>query len=154
MKIFDSPTILFVILIFTILIYIVKISNNDDLIKNHSKDKITDKANLKNARNVFSKTKTSKIALALAIITLLLCLICDFTSIEANIINYISTDIYEEVAFDRLLYLAPIFIYLCRNIVIEVKAGEFLLKYYKTEEEKLEINTNALKSILYKKPKK
>ncbi len=46
--------ILIIVLIFLILLYIVRISNNQDIIKQNSKDKITDTDNIKIARKLFS----------------------------------------------------------------------------------------------------
>lgn len=130
--------ILIIVLIFLILLYIVRISNNQDIIKQNSKDKITDTANIKNARKHFSSKKTFKYLLLLAILLIIFFLISDFTSIEAQIIDFFAYDFYEEQDFNKLLYLVPIYIIIVRNIILEVKMGEFLFKYYKVDEPELD----------------
>lgn len=130
--------ILIIVLIFLILLYIVRISNNQDIIKQNSKDKITDTANIKNARKHFSNKKTFKYLLLLAILLIIFFLISDFTSIEAQIIDFFAYDFYEEQDFNKLLYLVPIYIIIVRNIILEVKMGEFLFKYYKVDEPELD----------------
>lgn len=130
--------ILIIVLIFLILLYIVRISNNQDIIKQNSKDKITDTANIKNARKHFSNKKTFKYLLLLAILLIIFFLISDFTSIEAQIIDFFAYDFYEEQEFNKLLYLVPIYIIIVRNIILEVKMGEFLFKYYKVDEPELD----------------
>lgn len=130
--------ILIIVLIFLILLYIVRISNNQDIIKQNSKDKITDTANIKNARKHFSSKKTFKYLLLLAILLIIFFLISDFTSIEAQIIDFFAYDFYEEQDFNKLLYLIPIYIIIVRNIILEVKMGEFLFKYYKVDEPELD----------------
>ncbi len=143
--------VLTIILIFLILLYAVRIMNNEDLVKNNSKDNLTDKANIKNARKHFAKKKEYKYMLIASIITLIIVLICDFTSLEATIIDYFSYDFYAEKEMNKTLYLLPIYIFVIRQIIIEVKIGEFLLKYYKVDEPVLE--ENILKGILYKQKK-
>ncbi len=130
--------ILIIVLIFLILLYIVRISNNQDIIKQNSKDKISDTANIKNARKHFSSKKTFKYLLLLAILLIIFFLISDFTSIEAQIIDFFAYDFYEEQDFNKLLYLVPIYIIIVRNIILEVKMGEFLFKYYKVDEPELD----------------
>ena len=143
-------TLLIIIVIILILLCIVRISNNNDLIKENSKDKKNDLENVKNARKYFSNKKTFKCLLIASIISIIIIIICDFTSIDAAIIDYFSTDIYQEKELNKVLYLVPIYIFVIREIIIEVKIGDFLFKYYKVEEPVLE--ENLLKTILYKKP--
>lgn len=144
-------TVLIIILIFLILLYIVRISNNKDIIKENSKDIITDKANIKNARKYYSKKKLFKFLLYISILILIVILLCDFTDIEYQIIDFFSTDFSTEQDINKQLYLLPIYILVIRGIILEVKVGDFLFKYFKVEEPILE--ENPLKSILYKKPK-
>lgn len=143
-----SIVIPIIVLILLILVEYVKQSNNDDLIKENGKTQ-EQIANINNAKKVFRKTKTSLIVLAIAILSLMICLVCDFTSIDAAIIDYLSTDFYTEEAFDRTLYFLPIYIFIAREIIIQVKIGEFLLKFFNVEEPVLE--ENLLKTLLYKK---
>lgn len=141
--------ILTIVLVFLVLLYLVRISNNQDLIKENSKDKITDTANIKNARKYFSNKKTFKILLALTIISLIIIIICDFTSIEAKVIDYFAYNYYKEEKLDRTLYFLPLYLIVIRQIILEVKIGDFLFKYYKVDEPVLE--ENLLKMLLYKK---
>ena len=151
MKIFESPLIVFIVLILLVLILITRILNNQDLIKNNSKDKLTDTANLKNAYKYFRKQKTFNLLFIVSLLSLIILIISDFTSIDANIIDYFAYDIYKEQELNRLLYLIPIYGFVTRQIILEVKIGDFLLKYYKVDEPVLE--ENLIKTILYKKPK-
>lgn len=148
--------ILIIVLIFLILLYIVRISNNKDIIKQNSKDQITDKANIKNARKHFANKKTFKYLLLLTILLTIVFLISDFTSIEAEVIDYFALDFYQEQEFNRILYLIPIYIVVVRNIILEVKMGEFLFKYYKVDEPVLDesllkIMSEQLPKVVIKK---
>lgn len=149
MKIFESQIIIYIILVILILILMARISNNDDLIKNNSKDRRKDLANMRNARKFYSTKKTFKGLLLVAIIILAISLIWDFTSLEVGFIDYFATDIYKEEPFNRSYYLIPIYILVIRQIIIEVKVGDFLFKYLKVDEPVLE--QNLLKTLLYKK---
>ena len=148
--------ILIIVLIFLILLYIVRISNNNDIIKQNSKDQITDKANIKNARKHFANKKTFKYLLLLTILLTIVFLISDFTSIEAEVIDYFALDFYQEQEFNRIFYLIPIYIIVVRNIILEVKMGEFLFKYYKVDEPVLDesllkIMSEQLPKVVIKK---
>jgi Ca2+/H+ antiporter len=148
--------ILIIVLIFLILLYIVRISNNKDIIKENSKDQITDNANIKNARKHFANKKTFKYLLLLTILLTIVFLISDFTSIEAEVIDYFALDFYQEQEFNRILYLIPIYIIVVRNIILEVKMGEFLFKYYKVDEPVLDesllkIMSEQLPKVVIKK---
>ena len=83
-------------------------------------------------------------------------LISDFTSIEAEVIDYFALDFYQEQEFNRILYLIPIYIIVVRNIILEVKMGEFLFKYYKVDEPVLDesllkIMSEQLPKVVIKK---
>ena len=80
---------------------------------------------------------------------LIVLLLSQYTDIDKYIIDYLSTEFYQEKALDTTLYYIPIYIIIMRFIVIEVKVGDYLYKYFKVEEPHLE--ENPLKSILYKK---
>ena len=131
------------------LICLVKIVNNNDIIKEKQKS-TEDKANIKNARKVYSNSKTAQILLILVGVTILIIILCQFTKIDTIIINYFSSDFYEEDFFKMNYYYLPAFLLVIRQIIIEVKVSEFLYKYFNVTEE--EINTKDLiKGILYKK---
>lgn len=144
--------LLLIILILLILVYMVRVSNNDDIIKNNLKYE-TDKTNIKNAKKHFSKSKLSLILTFASIILLIVFIIMDFTSIDAQIINYFSTDFYKEKEFERMYYFLPFYIIVGNAIYTQVRIGDFLLKYFKTQEEELEIKINKEKimGLLYKK---
>lgn len=140
-----------VILIFLILICFVKISNNQEIIKNncHTEE---DKANVKNAKKVFGKARYSIIMLILSFILLIAIIICQFTKIDTMIINYFSADFYVDDFFNVNYYYIPAFLIVCRKIIVEVKISEFLHKYFKIVEEEIS-SKEVIHSILYKKKK-
>ena len=88
-----------IILIFLILLCIVKVSNNNDLIKANVKTP-EDNANVKNAKKVFRKAKYFIFMLVLSIIILISVMLCQFTTIDTFIIDYFSTDFYKEDFFN------------------------------------------------------
>ena len=136
------------ILVLLIIIFIVKYLTNKETIDINCKDE-NDLANIKYARKYYTKTKTSFVALIISLIMLIVLLLSQYTDIDKYIIDYLSTDFYQEKALDTTLYYIPIYIIIMRFIVIEVKVGDYLYKYFKVEEPHLE--ENPLKSILYKK---
>ncbi len=140
--------ILIIVSIILILLYIVRISNNQDLIKENCKTEIMT-ANIKHAKNHFYKTKLSTSLLIFTIVFTIIVLICDFTSLEAIIIDYFAYDFYTEEETSKVLYFIPIFTFCIRGIINEVNLGDFLLKYFNVKEPELE--ENLLKSLLYKK---
>lgn len=144
--------LLLIILILLILVYMVRVSNNEDIIKNNLKYE-TDKTNIKNAKKHFSKSKASLILTFASIIVLIVFIIMDFTSIDAQIIDYFSTDFYKEQEFERMYYFLPLYVIVGNAIYIQVRTGDFLLKYFKTQEEEFEIKINKEKimGLLYKK---
>ena len=142
---------LIIVLIFIILLYLVKVSNNKEVIKKNCKTDY-DKANIKNAKKVYSKSKLSIILLVLSLVSLIVLILCQFTNIDAIIIDYFMTDFYEEKAFNYNLYLIPAYIIICRETLIQVNLADYLFKYFKVEEEQIE-GKELIKSILYKKKK-
>lgn len=145
----EGDTLLIAVLIFIILLYLVKVSNNKEVIKKNCKDDY-DKANIKNAKKVYSHSKLSIILLVLFFTSLIVLLLCQFTSLEAVIIDYFMTDFYEEKALDYNLYLIPAYIIVCRGILIQVNLADYLFKYFKVEEEQI-AGKELIKNILYKK---
>lgn len=142
--------IMFIILALLIILCAIRMINNDDLIVNNCKSE-TDLANINNAKKVFRKAKTYNYLLLAIYASIVILLICAFTDIDYHVINFISLDIVtpEDVEFNINYCFLPIYIYIVREILIQVKIGEFLLKYFKTDEPVLE--ENILKSLLYKK---
>ena len=67
--------------------------------------------------------------------------------------DYFSADFVTEQEFDRLLYFIPLYLIVANLIYTQVNIGDFILKYFKTKEEELEINIDKEKllSLLYKK---
>lgn len=150
---FNLVIIAFIILALLIITCALRICNNEDLIVKNCKSE-TDLANIKNAKKVFRKMKTYKYLLILFYLSIIILLICAFTDFDTKIIDFISTEfVYEEdMVFNNNYFFIPVYILVIRELLIQVKIGEFLLKYFNTEEEQpQEIN---LKALLYKKPKK
>lgn len=140
---------LIIVLALLIGVYWIKNNNNEDIIKENCKSK-EDLANINNAKKVYSKTKISTTLLILTFTSLIIILLANFTDIDRAIIDYFSNEFYyEEEGFNYYLYLLPIYIYISRIILNEVKLGEFLLKYFKVDEPVLE--ENIIKTLLYKK---
>lgn len=144
--------LLLIILILLVLIYIVRISNNNDIIKNNAKT-VEQMQVIKAEKKKQHFTKVSKALTLISIVLLIIFLLMDFTSIDYFILDYVSADFVTEPEFDRLLYFAPAFIMISNLIYTQVNIGDFLLKFFKTQEEELEIKLNkeAIMGLLYKK---
>lgn len=142
--------IYFIILIVLVLLILVRDSNNNDIIRENCKSQ-ADLDNIINAKKTFGKTKLSTILLITSIIILIILLICNFTKLDDLLIDYFSFELYEQKEFNYNLYFIPVYIFIVRQILIEVKTSEFLLKLYQVTEPKLE--ENPLKSLLFKKKK-
>lgn len=144
---------LFVILFFLVVLVAIRISNNNDLINTHSQNE-QDLANIANAKKVFRRSKTSNYILLGTILLLAILLLCNFTDLDYKIIDYVAIDIVEEPEFNNYFYFVPVYLLVIREIFIQVKIGEFLLKFFKVEEQELNIKEEVLeplKSTLYKK---
>ena len=144
--------LLIIILILLILIYIVRISNNNDIIRKNIKTE-EDKKIIKEEKKKLHFTKVSKILTLASLLCLIVFIISDFTSIDYYIMDYLTTEFITEQEFNRILYLIPGYIVIANLIYVQVNIGDFLLNYFKTQEEELEININKEKimSLLYKK---
>lgn len=144
--------LLIIILILLVLVYIVRISNNNDLIKNNVKTE-KDKQLIKQEKKKQHFTKISIALTIISILSLICFLLADFTSIDYFIMDYFATDFITEQEFDRLLYFVPAYIMISNLIYTQVNIGDFILKHFKTKEEELEININKEKllGLLYKK---
>lgn len=144
--------VLLLILILLILIYIVRISNNNDIIKNNAKT--VEQMQVINAeKKKQHKTKVSKTLFAISAISLVVFLLMDFTSIDYFVLDYVSADFVTEPEFDILLYFIPAYVLISNLIYTQVNIGDFLLKFFKTQEEELEIKINkeTIMGLLYKK---
>lgn len=144
--------LLLIIFILLVLIYIVRISNNNDIIKNNAKT-VEQMQVIKTEKKKQHLTKVSKALTLISIVLLIVFLLMDFTSVDYFILDYVSADFVTEPEFDRLLYFAPAFIMISNLIYTQVNIGDFLLKFFKTQEEELEIKLNkeAIMGLLYKK---
>lgn len=141
--------VLILILIFLVLMLFAKISTNKDTVKQACKTE-QDKANVKNARKVYSTAKEAYVLLAASIISLIAVILMRTTNIIYIVKDYVSADFVEKnQSISVYCYLIPIYILVCRQIVIEVKISEFLYKFFNVEEQVLE--ENPLKNLLYKK---
>ncbi|MBE6146060.1 MAG: hypothetical protein E7171_05500 [Firmicutes bacterium] len=144
--------LLLLILILLVLIYIVRISNNNDIIKNNAKT--VEQMQVINAEKKKQHfTKVSKALFAISAISLIAFLLMDLTSIDYFLLDYFSAEFVTEPEFDRLLYFIPVYCLICNLIYTQVNIGDFLLKFFKTQEEELEIKINkeAIMGLLYKK---
>lgn len=137
-----------VVLLCLIGLYIFKLNGNAEIIKENCKTD-SDAVNVKNGQKVFYKTKISIILLIAGLLTLALCLICNFTDLGNKVIDYFSYDFYEAQEFNINYYFIPVYIFVIREIIVQVKIGDFLYKYFNVKEPELE--ENLLKTILYKK---
>jgi len=142
--------VLILILILLIGICYIKYIGNKELIKNNCKNE-EDQNNAKNARKVYSSTKTSNVILILSGLSLIIVLLLNFTNIDYAIRDFLSTEFVEKREFSYYSYLIPIYILVCRQIVIEVNLGEFLYKFFNVEEP--EMDNTIIKNILSKKNK-
>ncbi len=142
--------VLLLVFIALCFIYYLKIMSNKDIVKQGCKTE-QDKANVKNARKTYSTTKTAYFLLALAILSLIVVLLMQFTNIEYIIKDFISTEIIEETkSFSYKLYFIPLYIFISRQIIIEVNIGDFLYKFFNIEEPQLE--ESPVKMLLEKTP--
>lgn len=144
--------VLLLILILLILIYIVRISNNNDIIKNNAKT-VEQMEIINQEKKKQHKTKVSKTLFAISAISLVVFLLMDFTSIDYFVLDYVSADFVTEPEFDILLYFIPAYVLISNLIYTQVNIGDFLLKFFKTQEEELEIKINkeTIMGLLYKK---
>lgn len=144
--------LLIIIFILLVLVYIVRKSNNEDLIKNNAKYQ----EELQDIQAARKKEYKGKIFIYLtigSIVLLIAFILCDFTSLDYIIQDYMSADFITEQEFERLFYFIPAYIMIANLIYAEVNIGDFILRYFKTKEEELEININKEKllGLLYKK---
>lgn len=131
-----------------VVLYIVKLNANAEVIRDNCKTD-SDAVNVKNGQKVFSKTRVANILLILCILSLVVCLLFNFTNIGHMVIEYFSYDFYKPKDFNYYFYLVPVYIFIIREIIVQVQIGDFLYKYFNVKEPELE--ENLLKSILYKK---
>lgn len=140
------------ILLCLIVLYIIKLNSNADVIKENCTTD-SDAVNIKNGQKVFYKSRESVILLVAFFLTLGICLIFNFTNIGYAIIDYFSIDFYDPGKFNYAYYLIPVYILIIREIIVQVKIGDFLYKYFKVQEPELENGAikSMVKGILYKK---
>ena len=137
--------ILVIVLILLFGVCYIKYIGNKELIKNNCKTEI-DKENAKNARKVYSSTKTTKALLILSFVSLVIVFLLKFTDIDYIIRDFISADLIEKRNISYLTFLIPFYILISRQIIIEVNLGDFLYKFFNVEEPQLE--EGAIKSLL------
>ncbi len=140
--------ILVLVLVLLVGVCYIKYMGNKELIKNNCKTEV-DKDNAKNARKVYSSTKTSKALLILSFVSLIIVFLLKFTDIDYIIRDFVSTELIERRSISYLAFLIPFYILVSRQIIIEVNLGDFLYKFFNVEEPQLE--EGAIKSLLFKK---
>lgn len=144
--------LLLIILILLVLVYIVRVSNNNDIIKANAKT-VEQMQVINGEKKKQHLTKVSKLLFAISILSLIVFLLMDFTSLDYFFADYFSAEFVNEQEFDRLLYFVPAYVMITNLIYTQVNIGDFLLKFFKTQEEELDIkiNKDALMGLLYKK---
>lgn len=144
--------ILLIVLILLVLVYIVRISNNNDIINKNMKT-VEDKEYIQKIKKEQHLTKVSIVLTIASVLLLIAFIIADFTSIDYLIMDYFATDFITEDEFNKLLYFTPAMLMLVNLIYTQVNIGDILLKYFKTQEEELELTEakEKLMSLLYKK---
>ena len=144
--------LLLLIFILLVLIYIVRISNNNDIINKNMKT-VEDKEYIQKIKKEQHLTKVSIVLTIASVLLLIAFIIADFTSIDYLIMDYFATDFITEDEFNKLLYFTPAMLMLVNLIYTQVNIGDILLKYFKTQEEELELTEakEKLMSLLYKK---
>ena len=144
--------ILLIVLILLVLVYIVRISNNNDIINKNMKT-VEDKEYIQKIKKEQHLTKVSIVLTIASVLLLIAFIIADFTSIDYLIMDYFGTDFITEDEFNKLLYFTPAMLMLVNLIYTQVNIGDILLKYFKTQEEELELTEakEKLMSLLYKK---
>ena len=83
------------ILVLFIIILIVKYLTKKETIDNNCQNE-NDLANIKYARKYYTKTRTSYVALIFSLVALIVLLLSQYTDIDKYIIDYFSTDFYQE----------------------------------------------------------
>ena len=144
--------ILLIVLILLVLVYIVRISNNNDIINKNMKT-VEDKEYIQKIKKEQHLTKVSIVLTIASVLLLIAFIIADFTSIDYLIMDYFATDFITEDEFNKLLYFTPAMLMLVNLIYTQVNIGDILLKYFKTQEEELELTEakEKLMSLLYKR---
>ena len=144
--------ILLIVLILLVLVYIVRISNNNDIINKNMKT-VEDNEYIQKIKKEQHLTKVSIVLTIASVLLLIAFIIADFTSIDYLIMDYFATDFITEDEFNKLLYFTPAMLMLVNLIYTQVNIGDILLKYFKTQEEELELTEakEKLMSLLYKK---
>lgn len=144
--------LLIIIFALLVVVYIARKSNNDDLVKKNAKYQ-EELQIIKERKKKEYKGKVFIVLSVASIVLLIAFILCDFTSIDYIVADYMSAEIVQEQEFERLFYFIPAFIMVTNLIYAEVNIGDFILRYFKTKEEEVEININKEKimSLLYKK---
>ena len=140
--------ILTIVLLMLVGIAYLKYSGNNELAKKCCKTE-QDKANVKNARKVYSSTKTTKALLILTFLAAIVVCLLVFTNADYFIRDFLSADFVNKKEYSYYLLLIPFYILVSRQIIIEVNLGDFLYKFFNEEEPVLE--ENLIKTLLYKK---
>ena len=146
--------LLSIVFILLVIIYIIRISNNKDIIQKNKKTD-EDKAYIKKIKKKEHTNIISTIFFISAIVALTVIILCDYTSIDYVIADYFAESFIEEKELNKLLYFIPAYILIVNLVYIQVRIGDKLLTYFKTIEEELKLNINIdkekLLGLIYKK---
>ena len=146
--------VIYLLIGFVFLIYLVRKSNTDDLIKQANITTEQQKKELEEKTIKYKTTKFSCLLFATALISLVAIGAIRLTSIEVAFLDYFGTGInHKEIIIPLIWYITPFFILTIRGILIEVYVGDYVLKKYDLKEEEIDTKEalNAVKGLFYKK---
>lgn len=146
--------VIYLLIGFVFLIYLVRKSNTDDLIKQANITTEQQKKELEEKTIKYKTTKFSCLLFATALISLVAIGAIRLTSIEVAFLDYFGTGInHKEIIIPLVWYITPFFILTIRGILIEVYVGDYVLRTYNLKEEEVDTKEalNAVKGLFYKK---
>lgn len=145
---------IYILIIFIFLIYLVRKSNTEDLIKQANLTTDQQKNDLEEKTIKYKTTKFSCLLFTIALISLVTIASIRLTSIETKFLDYFGTGInHKEMIIPIIWYITPFFILVIRGILIEVHVGDYVLKTYNLKEEEIDTKEalNTVKGLFYKK---
>lgn len=145
---------IYVLIGFIFLIYLVRKSNTDDLIKQANITTEDQKNKLEEETLKYKTTKFSCLLFSIALISLVAVAAIRLTSLEVAFLDYFGTGInHKEIHIPLIWYITPLFVLVVRGIIIEVNLGDYVLKTYNLKEEEIDAKEalNSIKGMFYKK---
>lgn len=145
---------IYILIGFIFLIYLVRKSNTDDLIKQANITTDDQKNKLAEESLKYKTTKFSCLLFSIALISLVAIAAIRLTSLEVAFLDYFGTGInHKEVYISPIWYITPFFVLVIRGIIIEVNLGDYVLRTYNLKEEEIDTKEalNSIKGMFYKK---